>query len=129
MGLARDKEAVIRTAKYLFAGGSSALIELLIFQSLCSLLHDSVVVANLIAIACSTVYNFAFNRNVTFKSSSNVVRSGVLYCLLLLFNSAFSTCFIAVASGMGLLPIVAKIISMCCTVCWNYVIYRKVIFI
>lgn len=119
---------VIQTGKYLFAGGSAAIVELGVFWLLSSL-NWSIALSNVSAVSLSTVYNYIFNRNVTFKSTSNSLRSGLLYLLLLLFNTLFSTWFISFLNSTFSLPSVfAKIVAMCCTVSWNFVLYRKVIF-
>ena len=76
---------------YLFVGGSSALLELAIFQGLYSLAGLAVAPANIVAVVIATVYNFLMNRSVTFRSTSNPLRSLVLYLLLFAANLALST--------------------------------------
>lgn len=112
---------------YLVVGGVSAAIELGLFQILI-LLSVSIPVSNVVAVVVSTVFNFAVNKNVTFKSTSNILRSAVLYVLLLLFNTALSTIVISLLSSSGWAPILAKALMMCVIISWNFVIYRKVIF-
>lgn len=128
MSLDKRFKSVIQAVKYLFAGGSAAIIELSIFFVLSSVLTFSPVILNLVAVAISTAYNFAFNRSVTFRSSGNMTRSLVLYVVLLVFNTIFSSTVIAVLGDWGVTPIIAKILSMCCTVIWNYFLYRNFIF-
>lgn len=123
-----DKRELIRIAKYLFVGGSSALMELLLFQVLLSVICLPVVPSNLTAIAVSTVYNFLLNRAWSFQQKGWTWRSVVLYILLFCFNSVFSSAFIFVLSSMDVVPVVAKLISMACIVCWNYILYKRVIF-
>lgn len=113
---------------YLFIGGASALIELVIFQLLYSLFHVGVAPANIIAVVVATVFNFLMNRNVTFKSTSNPVRSFILYLLLFVANLAFSTWAIAVMIGIGVHSAIAKLITQVAIATWNFFIYRVFIF-
>ena len=113
---------------YLFIGGASALIEFVLFQVLYSLFDVGVAPANIIAVVVATVFNFLMNRNVTFKSTSNPVRSLVLYLLLFAANLALSTWAIAAMIGVGVHSAVAKIITQVAIATWNFFIYRKFIF-
>ena len=122
------KNEIIRILKYLFVGGSSALVELILFQLLFSFAGFSLVTANLTAIVVSTIYNFLLNRSWSFGQKQWSFRSVVLYIALFCFNSVFSSVFISVVSSIGVIPIVSKIISMACIVLWNYVLYKRVIF-
>ncbi len=87
-------------------------------------------IANTVAIACSGSYNFIMNRNITFKASSNFVRSVILFILLYLWNLLFSNVM------MGLLPTilgipttVVKVLCMCCQGIWGFLLCKHVIFI
>lgn len=114
--------------KYLVVGGSSAAIELVLFQLFSAGFGVAVAYANIAAVVISTVFNFLVNRNVTFKSTANPARSLVLYLLLFAFNTTFSTTVIAFAASYGVYPLAAKLFTMACIVLWNFVLYRKVIF-
>ena len=122
------KALAAQVSKYLGVGAGTALFELVLFWLLSSLLHLDVAIANVIAIVVATVTNYLFNRNVTFVSTSNPVHSTVLYALLFAFNTVFSTIAIAYFVWLGAPAIVVKIIAMACIACWNFVLYRKVIF-
>ena len=84
--------------------------------------------ANVTAVVVSTVFNFLVNRNVTFKSTSNPLRSLVLYLILFALNTTFSTVAISLLAAHGVYPLVAKVCTMACIVLWNFVLYKKVIF-
>ena len=115
--------------KYVLVGGSSAVIELAVFQGLLSVAHLPIELSNIAAICCSTVFNFLMNRNFTFKSTSNPLRSLVLYVILFAFNTTLTTTVLSfVVSAFGWNPTISKIITMACVVAWNFVLYRKVIF-
>ncbi len=114
--------------RYGIVGGSSALLELVIFQGLSVFAQASIPVANLTAITIATIANFLAHRGVTFKSSANPARSALLYLVLFAFNSTFSTVVISYMTGVGIMPLVAKLATMVCIVAWNFVLFRKVVF-
>ena len=90
--------------RYLLIGGSSAALELAIFWVLSNPLDLDVRISNVIAVFIATVFNFAMNRQWTFKSSSHWVRSAVLYLTLWSLNLVFTTSVIALCGGPGLQP-------------------------
>ena len=122
------KKTLFQVIKYLMVGGSSAVIELVLFQLLNAVFAISLAAANVTAVVVSTVFNFLVNRNVTFKSTSNPLRSLVLYLLLFALNTTFSTVVISFLAAQGVYPLVAKVCTMACIVLWNFVLYKKIIF-
>lgn len=124
----QKREVAEQGVKYLLVGGASALIELAIFHGMNSLLNLPIPPSNITAIVIATAFNFLMNRNVTFKSTSNPLRSLVLYLLLFAANMAFSTFAIMLLANIGVPATAAKVGTMCCIVAWNFVLYRKVIF-
>ena len=116
-------------AWYLFAGASAALIELALFSLLHELIGLEIVWANVIATVIATAYNFIVNRTKTFESTSNPIRSVVLYVILFLVNMTVSTLAISALAGLGVPAPAAKAFMQVCVVAWNFVLYRKVIFV
>lgn len=123
-----SKKTFFQAIKYLMVGGSSAVIELVLFQLLSAVFAIPLAAANVTAVVVSTVFNFLVNRNVTFKSTSSSLRSLVLYLLLFAFNTTFSTVVISLLAAQGVYPLVAKVCTMACIVLWNFVLYKKIIF-
>ena len=138
-----DKEkkqpAFIRQSKrYLIVGFASAAIDFGLFV----LLHDLLgfrlavnvlgigrIISNVIAILVSTAFNFLMSRNWIFASVSSLPRSLILYIILFIINQAFSSAAIIWLTGtLGLPGFFAKFITMACIVCWNFFLYRKVVF-
>ena len=113
---------------FLLVGGSSSLLELVVFWLLDSFSFLGMALSNVIAVIIATVYNFSLNGTVTFKGSSNVLRSAVLYLLLFAFNTFFSTAVISYFVSMGAPSVLMKIITMGCIATWNFVLYKKVVF-
>jgi putative flippase GtrA len=114
--------------RYLLVGGSTALLELLLFQALFSFTALSAAVANVIAVLVATLTNFLLNRSFTFKSTSNPFKSMVLYALLFAFNVTFSSSVIQLIVDAGGISWVAKLITMVCIVSWNFFLFKKVVF-
>lgn len=114
--------------KYLLVGGSSATLELLLFSLFVYILTLSLAISNISAIALATIYNFVLNRAWAFKTTRNLPRSLTLYALLFIFNNLFSTVAIVFLTNTGVLPVLAKMLTMACIVCWNFILFRKVIF-
>lgn len=112
---------------YLAVGGGTALLELGLFQLLL-MCGAPVVVANVAATVIATATNFLLNRGVTFKSTANPARSALLYIGLFVFNTAVSSAAITFAVGLGVMPALAKVCMQVLVTCWNFVLYRKVVF-
>lgn len=114
---------------YLAVGGGTALLELALFELLYEVLRLDVAPSNVTAVLIATATNFILNGKVTFGGSHNIVRSVVLYMLLFLFNLCFTTWAIGALVGLGIHSAAAKIMTQICVTIWNYVLYRKVVFV
>lgn len=85
--------------------------------------------ANGAAIVLSASTNFLLNRNVTFKSSGNIVRSVVMFVCLWAWNYFFSTTAITHLPGiLGVDEVVVKFATMMLQACWGFPLLRFVIF-
>ena len=122
------KRNVRQVFAYLATGVGTALFELVLFWCLSDLLGLAVSVANICAVVAATALNFIVNRSVTFNSTSNLVRSAVLYVLLFLFNLAFSTYVITALTGLGANPVITKAATQVLIAIWNFLLYRNVVF-
>lgn len=116
------------SVKYLFVGGSSALLELILFRTIVAANFTTLVVANVTAVVIATFYNYVLNKRWSFNSRKWSTRSLVLYLTLFAINTTFSSVFITNAGKMGIEPTFAKLFTMSCIVIWNYFLYRKVVF-
>lgn len=113
---------------YLLVGAGTALFELLVFTILFHRLGLSVAISNVTAVVLATALNFILNGTVTFKGSSNLLRSVFLYCLLFAFNTIFSTLTIGFLVSLGVPGVVSKFFTMICIVIWNFFLYKRVVF-
>lgn len=114
---------------YLGVGAMTAFLELVLFQGLYSSGIVGVAPANVIAVLTSATVNFLVNGNVTFKGLQNPVRSLIKYAILFVFNTIFSTTVISLLVSIGWPSFVAKVLTMLCVVTWNFILYRKVVFV
>ncbi|MEA5025555.1 GtrA family protein [Desulfitobacterium hafniense] len=114
--------------KYVIVGGSTALLELLLFLGLRRGVGFDLASANILAMGIATGVNFLMNRNWSFRSSTRVSRSFVLYISLILFNMVFTTWLIALLVSWGVSDFWAKFMMMAAATLWNFALYRKVIF-
>ena len=70
---AKRKKEILRTLKFTLFSISAGAIEILVFTLLNEVIKiPSYWVSYIIALVCSVVWNFTFNRKFTFKSASNV---------------------------------------------------------
>jgi len=125
----RWRALIKQGARYLVVGFSSFALEFLLFAGLYELVAVHVVVSNVIAIIGSSLYNFIMSRSWTFKSSSSLLRSVILYLLLFFWNQLFSSWTILFLMEQGISALFAKVVTMAIIVCWNFVLYRKVVFV
>ncbi|MEY8460668.1 GtrA family protein [Eggerthellaceae bacterium 24-137] len=118
-----------QVVSYLAIGAGTALLELAAFQTLWCLTPLGAAPSNVIAVALATIFNFCLNGSVTFQKASNLPRSIVMYVALLIFNTAFSSIAITWLITCQVPALLAKLATMICIVSWNFLLYRKVVFV
>lgn len=126
---ASEKKSFRQIVEYLAVGGGTALLELVLFQFLYAVIQLGPAISNVIAVVIATASNYTLNGTVTFKAATNRTRSIVLYCLLFVFNTAFSSATISYLVDLGCPALPVKLATMCCIVCWNFFLYKKVVFV
>ena len=124
--MANETKTTRQVILYLLVGGGTALFELGAFEILYAFAGLDVSLSNVIAVFLATALNFALNGTVTFRSSSNLARSVVLYVVLFAFNTTFSTLAITQLTILGFPAVLAKLGTMGCIVAWNFMLYKKV---
>lgn len=117
-----------QATKYFGVSFTQTFVEFGVFAALHGLGMNASI-ANVFAIACSGSYNFIMNRNITFKSSSNLTRSIILFILLYCWNLLFSsTCLAILPEAFGWNTTLVKLLTMCCQGVWGFLLSRYVIF-
>ena len=114
--MANETKTTRQVILYLLVGGGTALFELGAFEILYAFAGLDVSLSNVIAVFLATALNFALNGTVTFRSSSNLARSVVLYVVLFAFNTTFSTLAITQLTILGFPAVLAKLGTMGCIV-------------
>lgn len=120
--------ALHQMGRYLIVGLLSAGVEYASFAVMLELLSVDISFSSPASLLISTVFNFILSSTWSFKGSSNIARSALLYCLLLAFNMAFSSFGGSMLVSIGVPGLFAKLVTMACVVLWNFVLYRKVVF-
>jgi len=67
-----SKKELVRSIKFVLFSISAGVIEILVFTLLNEVLHMTYWAAYLIALVLSVLWNFTWNRNITFRSASNI---------------------------------------------------------
>ena len=122
-------EFVGQFSRYLITGFSSAAIELTLLFVLRDTAGLTVLAANSIALTIVFWFNFLMNRFWSFKSKANIKRQLVMYLVLFVFNLATSDLIMYLLTvKLSLQYLIAKVFAIGAVVCWNFVLYRKVIY-
>ena len=82
---------VVRKLKFLMFSVSAGIIQIVVFTLMNEFLHLSYWFCYLVALVCSVVWSFTFNRAFTFKSAANVPRAAGLTILFYAFFTPLST--------------------------------------
>lgn len=115
-------------AKYCGVSATQTFVELGVFLAF-EALGMPAKAANACAIVCSGSYNFAMNRAVTFKASSNFARSVAMFIALYCWNLLFCNAMLDLLPGLlGWSAAGVKIFTMCCQGAWGFLLCRYVIF-
>ncbi len=123
-----DDEFASQFKKYLIIGFTCFGLEYIIFLVLNQ--KTSIIFANSISITIIFWFNFLMNRFWSFKSKARLKKQLFQYALLFAFNIAVTNGFIyALSELIGILPAISKILVMGAVVCWNFIIYKKIIYI
>jgi len=85
--------------------------------------------ANAIAYVVVFWFNFLVNRIWSFKSKVNIFKQLRQYAVFFIFNLfATSALLYLLSDKIGIMPAVSKVLVMGLVVCWNFIIYKKVIY-
>ncbi|HAC56294.1 TPA: hypothetical protein DCF80_02230 [Candidatus Saccharibacteria bacterium] len=126
-----------RFSKYIIVGIASFAVEYTSFALLLLLLPVSptrILIAQTLSYILALLFNFVGTRKYTFstqrkhfdRSTSSQLRR---FTALALFNLFLSNVVIYVlVHGVSMDPLVAKAIVMSLIICWNYLIFNKLIF-
>lgn len=92
-----EKYDIIRLIKYLFAAGSSFVIDLLLF-SLFNYFFNDIVVSTILARVLSSLYNYFLNSRIVFKNYTK--NSIIKYYLLVVIQMFISAGIVSLFSNL-----------------------------
>lgn len=116
--------------RYITVGGISFLAEYLIFIGI-NTATSLVIVANIISFLCGFAISFTGHKKWAFKGDHKYSSSTqfLSYALLAAINIVLGSFLIGImVSGWGILPGIAKIVSMVLIMVWNFTILSRLIF-
>jgi putative flippase GtrA len=132
------EKATEQFIRYLVVGFATFFLEtalLALFHKLVSLLRPDfspatmATYANIPAVTITFWFNFLLNRNWTFQSSQNIWKQLIIYLPLFLINISVGTYILNwLIRTLRFYYLIAKAISVGVVLCWNLVIYKKIIF-
>lgn len=112
-----ERKEVVRTVKFALFSVSAGIIQTLSFTLLNEVFHLGYWVCYLTALLLSIIWNFTLNRNLTFKSASNVP---VAMLKVLLFYAVFTP--VTTIGGDRLADSVNEYIILFCTMALNLIL-------
>ncbi|MCL6590939.1 MAG: GtrA family protein [Firmicutes bacterium] len=132
------EKATEQFIKYLVVGFGSFALEttlLALFHTLVSLSRPGFApetmasYANIPAVTIVFWFNFLLNRNWTFQSFGNIWKQLLIYFPLFFINISAGTFILNwLIRTFGIHYLISKAISVGVVLCWNLIIYKKVIF-
>ena len=97
--------------------------------SLLQFLKFPVPIPGAVSIFISGCWNYMLNRNITFKSSSNYLKSITQFILLYIWNFCFLSLMLQILPvRFGWDPMLVKLFTMGCQGVWGFLLCKFVIF-
>ena len=124
-----EPEAFAKFKRYVLTGLMSFAIEYTLFYLLFNFAHLKDMYAHTLALSVTFWFNFIINRIWSFKSKANLKKQLLQYFTLYLINLAITNALLYLLSHvLSLNPNFSKILVMGAVVCWNFILYKKVIY-
>lgn len=115
--------------RYVFVGGSTFAIDFSLLVLTHELFRLPLVIAASLAYWSSIAYNFAMNRQWTFRvGGSNIQKHALAYATLLVFNYFVNIALIWSITQLGVHYTIAKAVAVGLQIPWTYLAYKKIIF-
>lgn len=123
-----QRDTVRRFVKYVITGGTAFVIEFTAFFLLTKVLPY--LAANIIVYSVMFWFVFLINKYWTFQAKDNMgvqlKRYIILYCVNLVLTNSLLFLF---TSAVGFHPYLSKFIVAAMTTCWNFILYKKIIYV
>lgn len=124
-----QSESTGQLLRYFVTGVTAFVVEYVLYLILYKILKIDYAVSMLIVYSLLFVLTFVATRKWTFRSDGAVRRQLILYLLLFLFN-AYAGNYIMMRGlvGLGVPAEFAPFIKTAMITCWNFLIYKYVIY-
>ncbi len=116
--------------RYLVTGFTAFGIEYGLYVLLLKIWHMHYIVASVLVYALVFWFVFLTNRYWSFKSEGSIKRQLFQYCLLFAFNLVVANVFLMafLTDTLGVSEYLSPMLKMACMVCWNFLIYKYLIY-
>lgn len=119
---------ILRTIKFTLFSISAGIIQFLSFTLLNEVFEFSYWICYLVSLVLSVVWNFTLNRNITFKSASNVPIAMIKVAIYYLIFIPLSTFMGHILVNRGINEYIVEIISMLLNFVTEYLYDRFYVF-
>lgn len=120
----------VQLVRYAMVGGTSFVIEMSCLLAIYHGLHTSRSVATAVAYWVGLLMAFLLQKLVAFqdyeRETRTLTKQGVLYGLLNIWNYVFTLTVVTIVPAKYI--VFSRIGAQIVFSCWNYIIYKKVIF-
>ena len=124
-----SRENIRKFMKYCLTGGSSFVIEYLLFFLANEVLGLYYVLANAIVYTITFWFSFLVNKYFTFRSKGKMGSQLYRFVLLYAFNMVVTNgMFFLLSDVVGIPPLIGKGFVSGMVVLWNFPIYRRFIY-
>jgi len=118
--------------RFLLGGGVTVACEYAVFYFLYIIAHWNLLLANSLSFAVGLGVSFLFNRLWAFRQEDfhrKAHHQLLMYVGLAITNLVMNNVIVAGLKATGIDPRIGKLVAIVVIAAWNFVLYRKVIFI
>ena len=124
-----SRDNIQQFLKYGVTGGLAFILEYSTFYILSSIIGLWYIWSNSIAMIFGFAISFTLNRYWSFKSTANPIKQLIKYGILFLVNLGISNLLMMLFIDVfDMKSMISKFITISILICWNFVIYKKIIF-
>lgn len=120
------------SSKYFLVGLLAFGVDYAVLLSLYYLADVNLELSTSIGFITGFLISFTANKQWVFgqvKQKKHVARQVIEYIFLLVFNFGFTVVAVDFLNQHGVTPVIGKLLVMALIMCWNYALFRWVIFV
>lgn len=116
--------------RYLLSGGMAFVLDFGTFKLLMYVFDVWYVGASFAGSVVGFFAAFTFHKYIVFQKHKQTTSQFIRYCLLQLFNAIAQTVLVYVfVEYLGVPPELGKVMSIACSVLWNFVLYKLFVYV